>query len=120
MIFLLFFVLCFDMPERSVLNKDSVKYSSAIFNDLKIISLFGIRIYQMTISIVQGDVCNFHPSCSRYGAESIKRFGFLKGMLKASDRIQRCHGMAWFYAGKYYEVVEDSIRGPKLLDQVKP
>lgn len=108
------------MPERPFLDTDNLKKSSVIFSDLKIISLFGIRVYQRTISIVQGDVCNFYPSCSRYGAESIERFGFLKGILKASDRIQRCHGMAWFYAGKYYTVVEDSIRGSKLLDEVRP
>jgi len=88
-------------------------------NPLKATILLSIRIYQATISRVQGDVCNFYPSCSHYGYEAIERFDVIKGILKASDRVQRCHGLAWFYRDRY-GVYYDSTRGLKLYDPVRP
>ena len=35
--------------------------------------------------------CQFHPSCSNYGAEAIKEFGLIRGSFIASDRITRCN-----------------------------
>lgn len=123
MLFYLIFLLSFDVPEnyRLLSNYDSKLISKTYFlEDLKLLTLEAIKIYQQTVSKVQGDVCNFVPSCSHFGYEAIENFGFVKGILKASDRLQRCHGMAWFYLGSFYDEVFDSVRGRKLLDEVKP
>lgn len=35
--------------------------------------------------------CRYHPTCSQYGYEAIKKFGLVKGSLKAFWRILRCN-----------------------------
>ena len=35
-------------------------------------------------------VCRFRPSCSMYGRESVRKYGFARGSLRAVWRIARC------------------------------
>jgi putative membrane protein insertion efficiency factor len=50
-----------------------------------------IRGYQLALSPLLGNTCRFHPSCSRYGATCIERFGAARGGLLTLRRILRCH-----------------------------
>jgi len=50
-----------------------------------------IRLYQFTLSAVMGKSCRFYPSCSHYTADSIRRFGALKGAVSGLLRLSRCH-----------------------------
>ena len=50
-----------------------------------------IRAYQLTLSRLLGNVCRFDPSCSRYTATCIERFGALRGSWLGIKRIGRCH-----------------------------
>jgi len=50
-----------------------------------------IRAYQIALSPVVGRVCRFHPSCSCYCIESIRRFGAVRGLWLGVKRIGRCH-----------------------------
>jgi putative membrane protein insertion efficiency factor len=50
-----------------------------------------IRLYQVTLSPLLGPACRFEPSCSRYMAESIKKYGPIRGMGKGLRRLARCH-----------------------------
>lgn len=55
--------------------------------------LGAIGVYQATISKVMpslGVTCRFEPSCSHYGAASIRRYGAAKGSWRAITRIARC------------------------------
>ena len=54
--------------------------------------------------------CQFRPSCSEFGIESIQKKGTVRGILSSADRISRCHP----FASKYY--IRDS--GGKLFDPV--
>ncbi len=51
-----------------------------------------IRAYQLFLSPHIGQSCNFHPSCSQYAIEAVKKYGFALGVLMASDRLGRCNG----------------------------
>jgi uncharacterized protein len=57
-----------------------------------------IRLYQWTLSPLLGPVCRFEPSCSRYTATCIERFGALRGGWLGAKRLGRCHP---FHPGGY-------------------
>ena len=38
-----------------------------------------------------GSKCRFYPSCSIYGIEAIKKYGFFKGGIRSVHRIIRCN-----------------------------
>jgi len=67
----------------------------------KPITLSSIRLWQIVFSPQQGQTCPFSPTCSHYGYQAIKKYGFLQGSLMASERLQRCHYCA---GGGYYQV----------------
>ena len=50
-----------------------------------------IRLYQWTVSPLLGPACRFHPTCSQYALEAIRRYGVLRGGWLAVRRIGRCH-----------------------------
>jgi putative membrane protein insertion efficiency factor len=58
-----------------------------------------IKIYQKTISPDHGLIrglfphgyCRFHPTCSEYGYQAIKKYGVVRGLVKAGWRIIRCN-----------------------------
>lgn len=53
--------------------------------------LLFIRLYQLTISPLLGQVCRFEPSCSRYSADAIRKYGACRGSWLAIKRVCRCH-----------------------------
>jgi len=74
--------------------------------------LFFIRIYWMTLSPIIGNVCRFEPSCSRYTAVCIDRFGAAKGGWLGVKRICRCQP---FFPGGFDPPPADP-RGPSSED----
>ena len=50
-----------------------------------------VRAYQQWISPLFGAHCRFHPTCSQYAILAVKKYGFIKGFLKAIWRILRCN-----------------------------
>lgn len=50
-----------------------------------------IRVYQRVISPLLGPHCRFHPSCSQYGIEALRRFGLIKGSWLTIKRVLKCH-----------------------------
>jgi len=62
-------------------------------------ALWLIRLYQKTLSPDHGPMkevfpygyCRFHPTCSQYGYEVIKKRGLIIGLPKTIWRILRCN-----------------------------
>ena len=55
-----------------------------------------IRIYKAALSPFIGNHCRFHPTCSDYMAEAIRKHGLGKGLWLGLKRLGRCHP---FHAG---------------------
>lgn len=49
-----------------------------------------ITFYRGAISPLTPSSCRFYPTCSEYGLEAIRRFGFFKGLMLTVKRILRC------------------------------
>ena len=76
------------------------KQKSNIINSIfKRFFLVLIRIYQKTLSLDHGPLrflrpqgqCKFYPTCSQYTYQAIEKYGVLKGGIKGTKRIVRCH-----------------------------
>ncbi|MXV44105.1 membrane protein insertion efficiency factor YidD [Saccharibacter sp. 17.LH.SD] len=53
--------------------------------------LGGIALYRVTLSPIMGGQCRFHPSCSVYAIEVVKRHGPFRGVWLTIKRLARCH-----------------------------
>ena len=58
------------------------------FRDLLILP---IRVYQRFVSPALPPRCRFTPTCSQYAIDAIRRYGVLRGGIKAVCRIAKCH-----------------------------
>tara|TARA_B100000401_G_C52622053_1_gene631873 strand:- start:356 stop:598 length:243 start_codon:yes stop_codon:yes gene_type:complete len=50
-----------------------------------------IKVYKMVISPYLAPSCRYLPTCSEYTIESLKTYGLIKGLFKATKRILSCH-----------------------------
>ncbi len=50
-----------------------------------------IKCYQFLLSPLLGNSCRYFPSCSEYSIQSLKTFGFFKGLYLSLKRILSCH-----------------------------
>lgn len=50
-----------------------------------------LRLYKRFISPLLPPSCRFHPTCSEYGYEALRRHGVLRGSALTLKRLSRCH-----------------------------
>lgn len=70
-----------------------------IINGLKMGLLKSIRFYQNNFSPDYGPkailhphgFCRFQPTCSEYAYQAVYKYGIIKGLLKGTWRLLRCH-----------------------------
>jgi putative membrane protein insertion efficiency factor len=58
---------------------------------MKLVVVWLIRGYQYAVSPLLPQSCRFHPTCSAYALEAVRRYGVLKGMWLAVRRLAKCH-----------------------------
>lgn len=47
--------------------------------------------YKRGLSPLLPSACRFHPTCSEYMAEAVKRYGASRGVWMGLRRLARCH-----------------------------
>ncbi|MCI0753350.1 membrane protein insertion efficiency factor YidD [Teichococcus vastitatis] len=77
----------------------------------------GVRTYQLTLRGVIGSHCRFHPHCSAYAIEALKKHGAARGTWLATRRILRCH--PW-HPGGYDPVPEAGPEAPSAAPRQAP
>lgn len=94
-------------------HKEIIHFNPTEPSELKLFATGMIRLYQKYISSQDGSVCNFCPSCSRFGMSCIQEYGVLRGIFLAADRLIRCNGLKLrhYYrdltTGKYSDPISD-------------
>jgi hypothetical protein len=59
------------------------------------VAVFLIRAYQLLLSpLLPFNSCRYHPSCSEYSIEALRRHGAFRGGLLTLKRILRCHPLS--------------------------
>ena len=53
--------------------------------------------YRYTFGALFPATCKYHPSCSQYAIEALRKHGFLRGSAMAAWRILRCN--PWSHGG---------------------
>ena len=56
-----------------------------------------VRLYQLMLSPLIPNTCKYHPSCSQYAIDALRRYGFLRGSVLAGWRLLRCN--PWSHGG---------------------
>ena len=72
-------------------------------NALRAIAIAPIRFYQRFLSPGIPRRCKYHPSCSEYAVQAVRRYGVLRGFVIAAWRLLRCN--PWSNGG--VDLVED-------------
>jgi putative membrane protein insertion efficiency factor len=67
---------------------------------MKYVAIGLVRLYQLFLSPVLGGSCKYHPSCSQYAIDALRRYGFVKGSILAGWRLLRCN--PWSHGGVDY------------------
>lgn len=57
----------------------------------RVLGIFFIRVYQLTLSSYVGGHCRHIPSCSEYAYEAVAKYGLARGVWLSARRLARCH-----------------------------
>ncbi len=69
-----------------------------------------IKFYKFLISPLLGNSCRYMPTCSDYSIESLKTFGFFKGLIMSLKRIVSCHPIKFLGGGEGFDPVNKNIK----------
>ena len=56
-----------------------------------------VYAYRYTLGALFPTTCKFHPSCSQYGLDALRRYGLVRGSILTVHRVGRCH--PWSHGG---------------------
>lgn len=84
-------------PIKSKPKKQVTNFTFKEVSEAKLVCMGLIRLYQLFISSQDISVCNFTPSCSRFGMAAFRKYGLFYGGLMTADRLLRCNGLARRY-----------------------
>ncbi|WP_221412460.1 membrane protein insertion efficiency factor YidD [Peribacillus simplex] len=52
----------------------------------------GVKVYQKFVSPIKPKQvkCRFHPTCSQYAIDAVRKYGPIEGIKKTVNRLKRC------------------------------
>jgi uncharacterized protein len=59
-----------------------------------------VYAYRWTLGVLWSGRCKYHPTCSQYGLDALRRYGFVRGCVLAGWRLLRCN--PWSCGGVDY------------------
>jgi putative membrane protein insertion efficiency factor len=59
-----------------------------------------LRVFFPSPGVAGAPTCKYHPSCSQYASDALRKYGPVKGSLKAIWRVLRCN--PWSRGGVDY------------------
>jgi uncharacterized protein len=66
-----------------------------------------VWLYRVTFGALFPTTCKYHPSCSQYAIDALRRYGLLRGSVLAGWRLLRCN--PWSRGGV------DHVHGQRLF-----
>ncbi len=82
------------MTDRDMEQQEERQEKRSLLTVLSLVprdlALFCIRAYQAT-SPIRPALCRYHPTCSEYTAQCIRKHGVLAGIAYGIRRILRCN-----------------------------
>lgn len=72
--------------------------------------IWSVRGYQMVVSPLLPKSCKYHPSCSQYAVDALRKFGVARGIILAVWRLLRCNPLSY---GGYDPVERQRLFAPR-------
>ena len=82
-------------------------------NILTLILIKLIKGYKFFISPLFGHSCRYLPTCSDYSIETLKTFGFFKGLYLGLKRVLSCHPIKFLGGGEGFDPVNKDMKVKK-------
>jgi uncharacterized protein len=67
---------------------------------VRLVAIALVQAYRWLVSPLLPSSCKFYPSCSQYAVDALRKYGFVRGSIKAVRRLLRCH--PWSHGGVDY------------------
>ncbi len=72
------------LPEKGAEKEKTPPPAAGFLTD---VAVGIIHLFQYAVSPVDGSRCSLYPTCSAFGAEAFRKYGFPGGILLTADRI---------------------------------
>jgi putative membrane protein insertion efficiency factor len=59
-----------------------------------------VRVFFPSPGVAGAPTCKYHPSCSQYASDALRKHGPVKGVVKTAWRLLRCN--PWSHGGVDY------------------
>ena len=56
-----------------------------------------VYAYRYTFGVLFPATCKYHPSCSQYALDAVRKYGLVRGGVRAAWRLLRCN--PWSHGG---------------------
>lgn len=64
---------------------------------MRYVGIAGVYAYRYTLGALFPATCKYHPSCSQYALDALRRYGLVRGTFLAGWRLLRCN--PWSHGG---------------------